>query len=86
MFEKESAIYITAVPFSKLSDIHAKCRMVIIEHVTEKAVLVRDGDDKQWFPRKIMKRCDSHEPVFLIPKWFKLDPSWSARVGRPVKA
>ena len=81
MFVKGESVYVTKVVWTKLLDVQQKCRPLIVEHTTTRAVLLRDGEEIQWFPRKLLKPATNTRSVFLLPRWFKLDPAWDARVG-----
>lgn len=81
MFNKGEAVYVTKVAWPKLLDVQQKCRALIVEHTTTKAVLLRDGDATQWFPLKLLKPSTNTGSVFLLPRWFKLEPEWETRVG-----
>lgn len=80
MFAKDDILYITKVAYPLLHQVQQHCRPLTVEHTTDRAILVRDGADQQWFPRKILMPALGRN-VFLLPRWFALDDAWNARVG-----
>lgn len=80
MFSKDEIIFITKVAYTLVPDVHANCRPLTVEHTTAAAVLVSDGTEKQWFPRKLLKPAMGRN-IFLLARWFKLEQEWDARVG-----
>lgn len=80
MFAKDEIIYITKVAYPLLHQVQKRCRPLTVEHTTVNAILVRDGTEKQWFPKKLLKPAMGRN-VFLLPRWFDLEPDWQTRVG-----
>lgn len=81
MFTKGEAIYVTKVAYTTHLEIQTRCRPLIVEHYTAAAVLLREGEDTQWVPRKLLKPATNNRTVFLLPRWFKVEPEWDGRFG-----
>lgn len=76
-------VYVTRVAYPTREQIESKCTPLFVEVVRPKAVLLRAGDFKQWFPRSVLKCSSNTRDVYLLAQWFKLSPTWKARCGSP---
>lgn len=43
---------------------------VEIKHVTDRAVLVFDGDNEFWVPRSLIEDFDPNDNVINVQEWF----------------
>ncbi|NKI35362.1 hypothetical protein HFP89_09295 [Wenzhouxiangella sp. XN79A] len=80
-FSPGVVVRISRVAFAKHSQWAENSAPLEVVRTTEKAVLVKEGDDELWIPLSALTPSSNRSGFFALAKWVQSPPQWRARLG-----